>query len=268
MQIILRNGECKHIKIHYYPDGQQNITLDMDYFNNVKEFIEIKCNVRNFDELEILLCLVAALKKNDFYISNIHFNYLFGMRSDRSFEIGMPNYFRDVIAPIINSLNIPQITFLQPHSLISLACINNAHVENLIIHDALRNEYFAALRIGADESIGHYDYNLHGCMIKKRTETGIDIVLSKKMKSIIQHSNVKSLLIFDDLCDGGASFIAISGCLKSDFKLDNIYLFVVHGLFTKGIDNVANHFDSIITTNSSQDFDDHPKLQVIDVWGN
>jgi hypothetical protein len=29
MIVTIRNGECKHVKIHHYPDGQKNVTLDM-----------------------------------------------------------------------------------------------------------------------------------------------------------------------------------------------------------------------------------------------
>lgn len=70
----------------------------------------------------------------------------------------------------------------------------------------------------------------------------------------------------DDLCDGGATFIAIAEYLESHFSNRLRYLFVAHGLFTKGVDHVATHFDKVITTNSFQEFETHPRLEVIDVW--
>ena len=102
MKLIYKHNQEHHFKIIKYPDGQQNVELDMEYFNDPKSPIDIICSVRNFSELELLLSLCAALRKNDFYIASIQFNYLFGMRSDRAFHIGQPNYFRDVLAPIIN----------------------------------------------------------------------------------------------------------------------------------------------------------------------
>lgn len=266
MIVTIKNGDCMHANVHHYPDGQKNVTLDMEWFNNPKELIEIKCNVRNFSDLEILLCVVSALRKEDFFIGSIHFNYLFGMRSDRSFEAGMPNYFRDVIAPIINSLNIPQITFLQPHSFISQLCIKNTHLENYRIYDALaRSELFNSFRVGGDESFSLWGYNLNANFFKLRVDDKVELRLNRHVIQRMKH--IKSeITVIDDLCDGGATFIAASAYLKENFPDIKINLFVIHGLFTKGIEHVAAHFDKIFTTNSYQEFKPHPKVEVVNVW--
>jgi ribose-phosphate pyrophosphokinase len=53
----------------------------------------------------------------------------------------------------------------------------------------------------------------------------------------------KRVLIVDDLCDGGRTFIELAGVLRSRAAAD-IGLFVSHGLFTKDLDPM---FDSGIT---------------------
>lgn len=44
----------------------------------------------------------------------------------------------------------------------------------------------------------------------------------------------KNVMIVDDICDGGATFIALSKVLKQN-GAENVDLFVSHGLFTKGL---------------------------------
>lgn len=124
--IVLKNNQCEYADIYTYPDGQRNIKLKLELLN-IKRDVEIRCSIRNFGELEVLLCLIAALEKNDFSISCINFIYIFGMRSDRAFETGIPNYWKDVIAPILNNISKKYTLFFNTsHSKLSNKCIFNS----------------------------------------------------------------------------------------------------------------------------------------------
>lgn len=48
----------------------------------------------------------------------------------------------------------------------------------------------------------------------------------------------KNVLVIDDICDGGATFIALAEKLK-DQGVQKLSLYVTHGLFTKGIEPLA-----------------------------
>lgn len=50
------------------------------------------------------------------------------------------------------------------------------------------------------------------------------------------HCTNKSILIVDDICDGGMTFIKIAEALKAQHDVRNLALYVSHGLFTKGTD--------------------------------
>jgi ribose-phosphate pyrophosphokinase len=268
MDLIFKHGSLHHGSITKYPDGQRNIELDLEYFNNPKDPITIKCSVRDFGELEILLCIVAALRKNDFFIKEIDFKYLFGMRSDRSFSPGSPNYFRDVVAPIINSLNIPIIKILHPHSKLSANAINNV----LPYFIPLEEKFDHCLMIGGDKSAVccriDYDYNDQEIYFnKKRIDGKIEVSLSKEHLEYLDNIKDRPLLIFDDLCDGGGTFIAIAKYLY-DLNIlspsNNLYLFVTHGLFQNKFFELLTYYKKIITTNSYQEFTG--LTEVIDVW--
>lgn len=274
MRLVYKHNHEHHFKIITYPDGQYNVELDMNYFNNVKEPIEIICSIRNFSELEIFLALIAALHKHDFIVRLIDFKYMFGMRSDRSFALGQPNYFRDVLAPILNNLR-PRLSFYYPHSEIAMRALNYgsgfSHAKityepNCFVIGADQNSLWCDLLALTDTP--HF--------LKKRTPEGIDIYLpSHAVKQIEELPDHMPLLIKDDLCDGGATFIAIAEYLQMHFPERKRYLFVAHGLFTKGVNHVLQHWDKVITTNSYQEFPQNPndplhipkdKFEVIDVW--
>ncbi len=58
------------------------------------------------------------------------------------------------------------------------------------------------------------------------------------------------MVLFDDICDGGGTFIGIAEHLQQYRKNNKLILYVTHGLFTKGIVELSKFFDQIITTNS------------------
>lgn len=63
----------------------------------------------------------------------------------------------------------------------------------------------------------------------------------------------KDMIIIDDICDGGATFINIAKRIK-EYKYNNkIYLIVTHGIFSKGFEELSKYFDGIYCTNSYQD---------------
>ncbi len=264
MKLVYKHNQEKYFKIIQYPDGQQNVELDLNYFDNPKDPVAMYVSLRNYKELEVMQCLYSSLIINDFVIDKIVFNYLFGMRCDRIFSVGQPNYFRDVLCPGLNGSR-SNIKVLYPHSKLSLLHLHFAQPLHVLVPD--EKDYYV---IGADENAcwSEPTYNPEGAKFYKiRHENGLSVRLTGRFQSQIEHlPEHKPLLIKDDLCDGGATFIAIAEYLQKHFPERKRCLFVAHGLFTKGVDHVAAHYDKVITTNSYQEFEPHPKLSVIDVW--
>jgi len=90
-----------------------------------------------------------------------------------------------------------------------------------------------------------------------------DVKNSKILKTVVPYDkskgiNKKPILIIDDLCDGGFSFINIAKAIKeSGWNEGKIYLLVTHGIFSKGFDELNQYFDKVYTTNSYQDIPDN-----------
>lgn len=125
----LNKSDIKY-KISKFPDGQQNIVIlsnNRDTFSHIEanDSIEIKSRLNNWLDLELIVCTVASLRELGVEEIHLYVPYIMGARSDRKFEEGGNNYLRDVICPIINSLNFKTVTCIDPHSYSLECCIKN-----------------------------------------------------------------------------------------------------------------------------------------------
>lgn len=59
----------------------------------------------------------------------------------------------------------------------------------------------------------------------------------------------KDVLIVDDICDGGGTFLGLAKKLK-ERNCGSISLYVTHGIFSKGFDIFTGYVDNIYTTDS------------------
>lgn len=56
------------------------------------------------------------------------------------------------------------------------------------------------------------------------------------------------LLIVDDICDGGGTFLGLAAA--TGLTKDRVDLWVTHGIFSKGLGDLADHFGKVHTTDS------------------
>ncbi len=57
----------------------------------------------------------------------------------------------------------------------------------------------------------------------------------------------KDIVIVDDICDAGGTFLGLGKILKEDYRVKSMTLAVTHGLFTKGTEALKGMFDNIVT---------------------
>lgn len=264
-----------------YPDGQQSIkiTAGMDAENG-DDFL-IKSRLNNFMDLEMIVCATKAIN-GMFPKSKISLfcPYFLGGRSDRKFEDGMPNYLRDVICPIIKSLNFESVFVLDPHSYsIEMGLSNYRESSITCFHNFIKNHV-----AGKDYLIVCPDKGATNRVLNTARNIGYlgEIVFCDKIrdskgnivKTEVPHFDLsKHVLIIDDICDGGKTFTEIANIIrlrqeqsKRDHELNEcgeLILAVTHGIFSKGTDVIYKYFDSIICTNSYSDNDSVKQLKII-----
>ena len=77
---------------------------------------------------------------------------------------------------------------------------------------------------------------------KTRTADGLTSTLIKKPGYL--HNDIP-IIVVDDICDGGATFIELAKVLNDEFPHNRLYLSVTHGFFTKGLDELREYYSGI-----------------------
>lgn len=266
-----------------FPDGQQQVSnlsfhqYHLRYGSKSKEDmvadpVTVKSRLNNFMDLELIICAVKSLRAISVKEIHLYVPYFLGARSDRSFKIGGNNYLRDVICPIINSLNFDSVTVLDPHSDVLEACLNgfkkesNGKLAIFAIKDFQKSQNGHSIDkfipIFPDsgsvkkgevllKEIGYNgDFKPLICSKNRDVKTGkiveTIVPISSFMKKEID------MVIFDDICDGGATFVEIAKVIKNhpEARKNRLFLIITHGIFSKGFKELAMYFDGVYCTNS------------------
>ncbi len=89
---------------------------------------------------------------------------------------------------------------------------------------------------------------------KVRTPTGVTTILPQSLVDSI-NAGLQKFVIYDDICDGGATFIGIAAEVRKVAPKANIILCVTHGLFTKGVEHLlTNGIDEVRCLNTLHQF--------------
>lgn len=263
--MILNLADQSNSEIEYeiirFPDGQQDIRIKTIFSHEyLMTTVLIQSRLNSFLDLELILCVDAALKNLGIWDIELEVPYFLGGRSDRLFMQGGTSYLKDVICPIINEREFSKVIVYDPHSNVLSALLNNVEIRkvNLLSHcrggERLNEIILVGPDTGAQKRVDEAaKYKIVDTIIcsKKR-----DMASGKILSTIVPESknNLPHVLV-DDICDGGRTFIEIAKVLRSR-GVYNIYLCVTHGIFSKGLEELRTYFNRIYTTNSVKDIDD------------
>ena len=271
-------------QIQRFPDGQQNIVIRPWIENGFKTIdegdylvyhkVQIKSRLNNWLDLELITCAIASLRELGVEEIHLYTPYIMGARSDRKFEEGGNNYLKDVICPIINSLEFNSVTCIDPHS----DCLemgikrfkkesNEQLIEfairgNIKPNDPSKDIILISPDAGASKKIYKLAEQIgyKGDIITCSKERDIEGKLTKTVVPWKEGQLFdKDVIIVDDICDGGRTFINIAEVIKNKTKgwkyETKIYLIVTHGIFSKGLEELGEYFNGIYCTNSYQDYE-------------
>ncbi|MCE0557731.1 MULTISPECIES: ribose-phosphate diphosphokinase [unclassified Motilimonas] len=165
-----------------------------------------------------------------------------------------------VMAKLINALNFQKVTIWDAHSDVTPALINNVvnvqQAELLARHHTLATQLKAGelTLIAPDAGAAKKVHNL-----AKYFGGGIAVVQAEKVRDVatgeITHTAIfgditnKDVLITDDICDGGRTFIELAKVLKQQ-GAKRVSLFVTHGIFANGLAVFDGLIDAIYTSES------------------
>jgi len=266
------DGSTRRVRIDfpnegpYYPKtfkfnaGEIQVSLEEFEYSCVQNSrATITARIHNSDDLMELVMVTDAIRRLSPLIQmTLVLPYLPYSRQDRVANPGEA-LSSAVFARMINALNFKKVFTYDAHSDVSIACLDNAESNS---QSYLLDEIFG------DEKMGEYTLVSPDAGANKKTLAvakyfgGLKVINCDKSRDTMTGEitgtyvnwgySMKgmNLLIVDDICDGGMTFIKIAEAVQK-FKPESIDLYVTHGIFSKGykclLDSGIRH---IYTTDS------------------
>lgn len=251
MQTIDLTKPSDNYKVITFPDGEVHIELAP---LNRKEDVAVRCRITNAEELLILMQVADILKRQCMDICVLEIYYLMGMRCDRLFDVNRP-FTLKIVADMINSIGARQVYIYEPHSDRAIRMINNAaaveytqYIESMLhgFNDALllvAPDEGAALRYGMPFAVT--------CSKVRDVSTG-KLINFKATENVSVRG--RDLLMVDDLCDGGGTFMGLAPKVR-ELEPKSLSLLVTHAIQKAGIEKVASVYDKVYITNTYKEWD-------------
>lgn len=237
-----------------FPDGTTQVwKLPNEVLNAGR--IRVDWRFEREDEILSLAQLRELLLQNEVWL---HVPYLPFARQDKAVSNGQ-TFALQPFSRLLNQLKLAHVTAVDVHNpemtKLLIERFTNVGVEE--IHADLLKKLSPDLVVfpdeGAKKRYPHLDRWPHIVFEKERNQQTGEIlghVLSKKDGSPELLANHKRLLIVDDICDGGATFLSIARTVNTHHKGVKFDLFVTHGLFSKGREVLEKAGFTLHTTNS------------------
>lgn len=258
------NGNIIPVKVFTFSGGEVHVKIDMDaikaaYIDTTNsQKVEIHQDIRSSDDFMAVVMAKDALDE----IFRFHpvpielFSlYVPYARQDRYCEKGEA-FGVKAFSRLLNALGFSRVVIADPHSEVTPAVITNLDVipqHEIAFHMLgwkLRMENFELVSPdgGALKKIfklgTQMNLKVH-CADKIRDTATGDIIRTDISVQDFQGAN---LMIVDDICDGGRTFIELAKVLR-ERNAGKIELFVTHGIFSKGVDVFDGYVDCIHSFN-------------------
>ena len=254
MQILnLINKEKSDIdySISRFPDGEVQITLGE--FSH-KDGVLIACRITSSEELFILMQVCDILRRHGVgFLISIY--YLMSMRMDRVMDFNRP-FSLSIVCAILDNLGATSIGLYCPHSEEYKRLFNKTSTLELCscfpnidttIYQLVLPDRGAKNRDKGTGFIGPYIFG------KKCRDLTSGKIISIGIENP-ECLDGRSLLIRDDLCDGGGTFVGIAEAIKKVQPDSKISIYIDHMVNPRGIENLSKTFDHVWFTNSYKDW--------------
>lgn len=253
-------------KTWLFPGGEVGLAL-----TSAPDFpkdLTLLANIHNSDDLIKVILALNAYKTNYEPIRKLIIPYFPYARQDRS--EGSTPIATQAIARMLDGL-VDHVLCLDVHSSVTPACFRHSSFVSLDPYFYLERYLLQILEVSKytqatleelpityvfpDDGAYKRYTRLHKLNFIKFSkardpETGkltkfrLDFVSDDK-KPI--YSN---LVVVDDICDGGATFLGVGELLKSMFLTPKLHLFTAHGIYSKGVEDLLKIYSTLGRTDS------------------
>lgn len=250
---ITDNAQYKAFK---FPGGEIHLKFKQDFSETERDFL-IDTRLNSSDDIMLLIIAIDVLKK-DWPDKKIHvyIPYMPYQQADRDFSVG-ECFSLKTITTLLNSMPVESYKVYDPHSDVTPALLKNCRVVDnsnyikTVVESLEPNLVLLSPDAGAYKKI----YKL-----AEKIKFSGEVASANKSRSIStgnidsielsrQDFDGRDVLIVDDICIGGRTFIELAKKLK-ERNVGNLYLAVSHGIFSNGLNELSKYFTKVFTTNS------------------
>lgn len=249
-----KSGMYMTVETGRYPDGMPIVGEIPKYYRNADTMI---VKAKTLEEFVTAMFLSDAIWERGRGIQHLVIPHIPGGRQDRLNPRGDSLFTLKSVARMINDRQFDSVTVFDPHSTVTPALIDKCKVITTVdILDHVTLVAYDAV-IAPDAGAGKRAYDV-------ASEKGLKFLQAEKHRDVATGKLSgfacngieagKRYLIVDDICDGGGTFIGLGQViLDAGAEVD---LFVTHGIFSKGTDELHKIFKVVATTDTT-DFDKH-----------
>lgn len=238
-------------RVWKFPSGEVQVQLGN---KNITSSYVITGSILSSDHLMELLQLKSILGDTP---CTLIMPYCAYSRQDRVCNPGEALSIK-VFANLINSCNFDHVITWDNHSDVSTALINNClnkSVDYLIAdyEDYDTYDYLVSPDAGANKKVFKCSYEFDIPMIRadKVRDTTNGNIVSTDVYASADRLDGKTILIVDDICQGGRTFVELAKAIKEIQPSVTIHLYVTHGFFNNGFNALKDAgISKFITTKS------------------
>lgn len=258
VQTIEQSGIARDIAVRQFlfPGGEQQVQVDVS--SPAMDGLRINAHLTSAADVMSLLMVTDALRRAYPAVPVfLRMPYVPYARQDRVCNPGEPLAAR-VFCDLINTQNYAQVAIMDPHSDVTPALLDRVVVEDVtpllarVVAD-LGEVALVAPDAGARKRVLSFAKQLGGLPVVfadkvRNTQTGA--ITGTAIQGELPD---RQLLVVDDICDGGRTFIELAAALRAKQEEQALhqalFLYVSHGIFSKGLDVLTPHFNRIFTAN-------------------
>lgn len=232
------------VKVGTYPSGEP---LLRDVHGTCGKRLLLRPS--NMTEFMAGLFLADAAEERGTRIPELVIPFVPGARQDRLNDTGDYLFTAKSVAKEVNARGFQRVTILDPHSEVIAGLIDRCRVVHA--HECVMPsiEYTAIVSpdAGAEKRAGAVARRmrlplLHGWKTRD-VETGAISGFGLEPSDVTGR-----VLVVDDICDGGGTFVGLAEVLHKRFLKADLY--VTHGIFSQGTQRLLGHYMNIYCTDS------------------
>lgn len=234
------------LEVFKFPAGELHFKLKSELM--VDNDLHVVTDLSSSDEIMQLMLFADAFRHKNKYLELLYTPYA---RQDRRTSHAEPFSLR-AFAKMINSCGFKQVKVYDPHSDVTAALIDNIYVVKrleLVKKAFTAPSYRGGVIISPDAGAMKTNQEIaQHFSLPHVVATKVRDIKTGEITATQVHTDMplqgKDLLILDDICDGGRTFIELAKVLRAYNPL-SIHLYTTISVSQKGRDAIAPFFDSI-----------------------